>query len=68
MHERNYSTRDLELAPAWFALMIWMHHPYGGSWKLFVDRKSLKYVFTQKDLVKAAARAWAYSGLRPNAF
>jgi hypothetical protein len=33
-----------------FALKIWKHHLYGESRDIFTDHKSLKYIFTQKDL------------------
>lgn len=49
-HERNYPTHDLELAAVVFALKIWRHYLYGESCDVFTDHKSLKYIFTQKDL------------------
>ena len=50
VHERNYPTHDLELAAVVFALKIWRHYLYGGSCRVYTDHKSLKYIFTQKDL------------------
>jgi len=50
VHERNYSTHDLELAAVVFALKIWMHYLYGTSFKVFSDNKSLRYLFDQKEL------------------
>ncbi|KAK9124211.1 hypothetical protein Sjap_013813 [Stephania japonica] len=50
VHERNYPTHDLELAAIVFALKIWRHHLYGVRFELFTDHKSLKYLFTQKEL------------------
>ncbi|KAK9098545.1 hypothetical protein Syun_025590 [Stephania yunnanensis] len=50
IHEKNYPTHDLELAAVVFALKIWRHYLYGEKFVLFVDHKSLKYLFTQKDL------------------
>ena len=49
-HERNYPTHDLELAAVVFALKLWRHYLYGDRVEIFTDHKSLKYVFTQKDL------------------
>ncbi|XP_031120625.1 uncharacterized protein LOC116023756 [Ipomoea triloba] len=49
-HEVNYPTHDLELAAVVFALKIWRHYLYGISCKIFTDHKSLKYIFTQRDL------------------
>ena len=43
-------THDLELAAVVFALRIWRHYLYGVSFQLFTNHKSLKYIFTQKDL------------------
>ena len=49
-HERNYPTHDLELAAVVFALKLWRHYLYGESCDIFTDHKSLKYIFTQKEL------------------
>jgi hypothetical protein len=50
VHEKNYPTHDLELAAVVFALKIWRHYLYGERFDLFSDHKSLKYIFSQKDL------------------
>ena len=50
VHERNYPTHDLELAAVIFALKIWRHYLYGESCEIYTDHKSLKYIFTQKEL------------------
>ncbi|GFY88898.1 hypothetical protein Acr_06g0008380 [Actinidia rufa] len=50
LHEKNYSTHDLELAVVVFALKIWRHYLYGVTCEVFTDHKSLKYLFTQKKL------------------
>ena len=50
LHEKNYPTHDLELAAVVFALKVWRHHLYGERFDLFSDHKSLKYIFSQKDL------------------
>lgn len=49
-HEKNYLTHDLELAAVVFALKLWKHYLYGKRVEVFTDHKSLKYVFTQKEL------------------
>ncbi|KAD5961899.1 hypothetical protein E3N88_13372 [Mikania micrantha] len=49
-YEVNYPTHDLELAAVIFALKIWRHYLYGDSCDIFTDHKSLKYIFTQKEL------------------
>ena len=49
-HEQNYPTHDLELAAVVFALKIWRHFLYGEEFEVYSDHKSLKYIFTQRDL------------------
>ena len=49
-YEQNYPTHDLKLAAVIFALKIWRHHLYGAQYEVFTDHKSLKYIFTQKEL------------------
>jgi ribonuclease HI len=49
-HELNYPTHDLELASVVHALKIWRHYLMGKRCEVFTDHKSLKYIFTQKDL------------------
>ena len=50
MHEKNYPTHNLELAAIVFALKIWRHYLYGEKFELFSDHKSLKYLFSHKEL------------------
>ena len=49
-YERNYSTHDLELATVIFALKIWGHFLFGKTCEIYTDHKSLKYLFSQKEL------------------
>ena len=49
-HEQNYPTHDLELVAIVFALKIWRHYLYGEQFDAFSDHKSLRYIFTQRDL------------------
>ena len=51
VHEKNYPTHDLELAAVVFALKTWRHYLYGFNVDIFIDNKSLQYVFTQKSLI-----------------
>ncbi|TYK13744.1 pol protein [Cucumis melo var. makuwa] len=50
IHEQNYPTHDLELVAVVFALKIWRHYLYSEKIQIFMDHKSLKYFFTQKEL------------------
>jgi hypothetical protein len=45
-HEAQYPTRDLELAAIVQALKIWRHYLMGKRCELYMDHKSLKYIFT----------------------
>jgi ribonuclease HI len=49
-HELNYPTHDLELAAVVHALKIWRHYIMGTKCQVYTDHKSLKYIFSQKDL------------------
>jgi len=49
-HKKNYPTHDLELAAVIFTLKIWRHYLYGVSCEIYTDHKSLKYIFSQKEL------------------
>ncbi|WMV32517.1 hypothetical protein MTR67_025902 [Solanum verrucosum] len=50
VHERNYPTHDLKLVAVVFALKQWRHYLYGVKCEVYIDHRSLQYVFTQKDL------------------
>ena len=49
-HEQNYPTHDMELAAVVFALKILHHYLYGEEFEVYSDHKSMKYIFTQRDL------------------
>ncbi|GJS71899.1 putative reverse transcriptase domain-containing protein [Tanacetum coccineum] len=39
IHEKNYTTHDLELGAVVFALKIWRHYLYGTKCTVFTDHK-----------------------------
>ena len=49
-HEWNYPTHDRESAAIVFALKIFCHYLYGEKFEVFSNHRSLKYIFTQRDL------------------
>ncbi|GKC34701.1 putative reverse transcriptase domain-containing protein [Tanacetum coccineum] len=50
VHEKNYTTHDLELGSVVFALKIWRHYLYGTRCTVFTDHKSLQHILDQKKL------------------
>ncbi|GJV52679.1 hypothetical protein Tco_1448420 [Tanacetum coccineum] len=50
IHEKNYTTHDLELGAVVFALKIWIHYLYGTKSVIYTDHKSLQHIFSQKEL------------------
>ncbi|GKC70705.1 putative reverse transcriptase domain-containing protein, partial [Tanacetum coccineum] len=42
VHEKNYTTHDLELSAVVFALKMWRHYLYGTKCVVFTDHKSLQ--------------------------
>ncbi|GKF65567.1 putative reverse transcriptase domain-containing protein, partial [Tanacetum coccineum] len=50
IHEKNYTTHDLELREVVFALKIWRHYLYGTKCMVFTDHKSLQHILDQKEL------------------
>ncbi|GKF54574.1 putative reverse transcriptase domain-containing protein [Tanacetum coccineum] len=50
IHEKNYTTHDLELRDVVFALKIWRHYLYGTKCTVFTDHKSLQHILDQKEL------------------
>ncbi|GJU89222.1 putative reverse transcriptase domain-containing protein [Tanacetum coccineum] len=50
IHEKNYTTHDLELGAVVFALKIWRHYLYGTEGMVFTDHKSLQHILDQKEL------------------
>ncbi|GJR77999.1 putative reverse transcriptase domain-containing protein [Tanacetum coccineum] len=50
IHEKNYTTHDLELRAVVFALKIWRHYLYGTKCTVCTDHKSLQHILDQKEL------------------
>ncbi|GJV63950.1 putative reverse transcriptase domain-containing protein [Tanacetum coccineum] len=50
VHEKNYTTHDLELGSVVFALKIWRHYLYGTRCTMFTDHKSKQHILDQKEL------------------
>ena len=50
VHEKNYTTHDLELGAVIFALKIWRHYLYGTKCTIYTDHKSLQHIFDQNEL------------------
>ncbi|GJT32607.1 retrovirus-related pol polyprotein from transposon TNT 1-94 [Tanacetum coccineum] len=57
IHEKNYSTHDLEHGSVVFALKIWRHYLYGTKCTVFTDHKSLQHILDQKEL-NMRQRCW----------
>jgi hypothetical protein len=49
-HEEKYPIHDLELAVVVHASKIWRHYVIGKRCEVYLDHKSLKYIFRQPDL------------------
>nr|GFA08765.1 putative reverse transcriptase domain-containing protein [Tanacetum cinerariifolium] len=56
VHEKNYTTYDLELGAVVFALKIWRHYLYGTKCTMFTDHKSLQHILDQKELIMRQCR------------
>ncbi|GJS65904.1 putative reverse transcriptase domain-containing protein [Tanacetum coccineum] len=50
VHEKNYTTHDLELGAVVFALKMWRHYLYGTKCIMFTDHKILQHILDQKEL------------------
>nr|GFA27917.1 putative reverse transcriptase domain-containing protein [Tanacetum cinerariifolium] len=50
VHEKNYTTHDLELGVVVFALKMWRHYLYGTKCVVFTDHKNLQHILDQKEL------------------
>nr|GEX06482.1 putative reverse transcriptase domain-containing protein [Tanacetum cinerariifolium] len=50
VHNKNYTTHDLELGAVVFALKMWRYYLYGTKCVMFTDHKSLQHILNQKEL------------------
>ncbi|GKB08763.1 putative reverse transcriptase domain-containing protein, partial [Tanacetum coccineum] len=50
IHEKNYTTHDLELGAVVFSLKLWRHYLYGTKCMVFTDHKILQHILNQKEL------------------
>nr|GEV13483.1 putative reverse transcriptase domain-containing protein [Tanacetum cinerariifolium] len=50
IHEKNYTTHDLELGDVVFAHKMWRHYLYGTKCVVFTDHMSLQHILDQKEL------------------
>ncbi|GJV96990.1 putative reverse transcriptase domain-containing protein [Tanacetum coccineum] len=50
VHEKNYTTHDLELGAVVFALKMWRHYLYGTKCVMFTDHKNLQHILDQQEL------------------
>ncbi|GJQ93583.1 putative reverse transcriptase domain-containing protein [Tanacetum coccineum] len=57
VHEKNYTTHDLELGSVVFALKRWRHYLHGTKCVVFTDHKSLQHILDQKEL-NMRQRCW----------
>ncbi|KAJ9544880.1 LOW QUALITY PROTEIN: hypothetical protein OSB04_024587 [Centaurea solstitialis] len=57
VHEKSYTTHDLELGAVVFALKIWRHYLYGTKCTIFTDHKSLQDILDQK-MLNMRQRRW----------
>nr|GEW25133.1 putative reverse transcriptase domain-containing protein [Tanacetum cinerariifolium] len=56
IHEKNYTTHDLELGLVVFDLNIWRRYLYGTKCTVYTDHKSLQHILDQKDLNRRQRR------------
>nr|GEW92212.1 hypothetical protein [Tanacetum cinerariifolium] len=50
IHDKNYTTHDLELGAVLFALKMWRHYLHRTKSVIYTDHKSLQHIFDQKEL------------------
>nr|GEV07736.1 putative reverse transcriptase domain-containing protein [Tanacetum cinerariifolium] len=57
VHEKNYTTQDIELGAVVFDLKMWRHYLYSTKCVVFTDHKSLQHILDQKEL-NMRQRSW----------
>ncbi|GJY93794.1 putative reverse transcriptase domain-containing protein, partial [Tanacetum coccineum] len=50
IHEKNYTTHDLDLGSVVFSVKLWRHYLYRTKCTVFTDQKSLQHILNQKEL------------------
>ncbi|GJX43179.1 putative reverse transcriptase domain-containing protein [Tanacetum coccineum] len=50
IHEKNYTTHNLEVGEVVFALKMWRHYLYGTKCVVFTNHKSLQHILDQTEL------------------
>ncbi|GJU79176.1 putative reverse transcriptase domain-containing protein [Tanacetum coccineum] len=50
IHEKNYTTHDMELGAVVFSLKLWRYYLYGTKCTVFTDHKILQHILNQKEL------------------
>ncbi|GJY79122.1 putative reverse transcriptase domain-containing protein, partial [Tanacetum coccineum] len=50
IHEKSFTTHDLELGAVVFALTTWRRYLYRTKSVIYTDHKSLQHIFKQKEL------------------
>ncbi|GJX14934.1 putative reverse transcriptase domain-containing protein [Tanacetum coccineum] len=50
IHEKNYTTHNLELGAVVFSLKMWRHYLYSTKCVVFTDDKSLQHILDHKEL------------------
>ncbi|GKC71124.1 putative reverse transcriptase domain-containing protein, partial [Tanacetum coccineum] len=50
VHEKNYTTHNLELRDVLFALKMWRHYLYRTKCVVFTNHKRLQHILDQKEL------------------
>ncbi|GJY88575.1 putative reverse transcriptase domain-containing protein [Tanacetum coccineum] len=63
VHEKNYTTQDLEVGAVVFVLKMWRHYLYGTKCVVFIDHKSLQHILDQKEL-NMRQRRWLELNMR----
>ncbi|GJV75397.1 putative reverse transcriptase domain-containing protein [Tanacetum coccineum] len=58
IHEKNYTTHDLELGAVVFALKMWRHYLYGTKCVVYTDHKSLQHILDKRFGVDMRQRRW----------
>ena len=46
LHEKKYPVHHLEFAAVVLALKLWRHYLFGEKYNIYIDHRSMKYIFT----------------------